>query len=384
MSRNGEIGRWKVKVRASGRVRACRNLCRSLQSRHPRELRRSRRGSVPQTPVGGWPRSLGRGGGVGQVYDQNAKAFDTVVKEYVLAWSILLDDGDPHLALANTVEIQSLSGRTIGLVVLPAHPLRVAWHAAYDNLVLHSRYEQGAAPKQVREELVIAGRAMFPAFLPGLESGRTFVFADTLGFHTVGMVAMMIGSRRQRSRSLREPLGDSESADTAPTVGRQSAQVLGNEILKYIECHDTSKLLRIHALRPGDGLTVARSLGHVQKRSRRAAAADESEEDSQPTAPSFVLELYPSAGQRGVAGRFIAEAREKRRSGAGVVLEDDQWMLESTGLARGWPCPDYGGPANASRTRNRRHTSLSRSTHSNLALFQLIRPGQTDHSSRSV
>jgi hypothetical protein len=27
------------------------------------------------------------------------------------------------------------------------------------------------------------------------------------------------------------------------------------------------------------------------------------------TAPAFVLELYPSEAQRGVAGRFIAEAR---------------------------------------------------------------------------
>ncbi|MGI6420031.1 MAG: ATP-binding protein [Thermoguttaceae bacterium] len=340
VSRNGEIGRWKVKVRASG-ARA------GVPEFVPIAPIETSEGTSSQSP---WERAANAsrrmaekfgtcGGGVGQVYDQNAKAFDTVVKEYVLAWSILLDDGDPHLALANTVEIQSLSGRTIGLVVLPAHPLRVAWHAAYDNLVLHSRYEQGAAPKQVREELSLLDGAMFPAFLPGLESGRTFVFADTLGFHTVGMVADDDREPKAAIAILARALGDSESADTAPTVGRQSAQVLGNEILKYIECHDTSKLLRIHALRPGDGLTVARSLGHVQKRSRRAAAADESEEDSEPTAPSFVLELYPSAGQRGVAGRFIAEAREKRRSGAGVVLEDDQWMLESTGLRGGVAVP---------------------------------------------
>ena len=63
------------------------------------------------------------GGGVGQIYDEKSKAFDTVVKEYLLAWAALLDEGDPSLALANTVEVQSLSGRTIGLIVLPSHPL---------------------------------------------------------------------------------------------------------------------------------------------------------------------------------------------------------------------------------------------------------------------
>ena len=53
------------------------------------------------------------------------------------------------------------------------------------------------------------------------------------------------------------------------------------------------------------------------------------------TAPAVrVLELYPSEAQRGVAGRFIAEAREKRRSGAGVLSPDDYWMLESLSLAR--------------------------------------------------
>ena len=39
-------------------------------------------------------------GGVGQIYDEKSKAFDTVVKEYLLAWAALLDDGDPQLALA--------------------------------------------------------------------------------------------------------------------------------------------------------------------------------------------------------------------------------------------------------------------------------------------
>jgi hypothetical protein len=175
----------------------------------------------------------------------------------------LLDSAEPALALANTVEVQSLSGRTLGLIVLPAHPLRVAWHVGYDNLVLHTRYEQNVKPKQVREELKLLDGAMFPAFLPGLQPGQTFVFADMLGFHAVGMVADDDPEPKATIALLARALGESESADSAPTVGRQSAAVLGNEILKYLECHDTSNLLHIHALRPGDGLTVARALGRV-------------------------------------------------------------------------------------------------------------------------
>ena len=49
--------------------------------------------------------------------------------------------------------------------------------------------------------------------------------------------------------------------------------------------------------------------------------------------------MYPSEEQRGIAGRFIAEARERRRSGAGVVSTDDQWMLESRPLPGGVNMP---------------------------------------------
>jgi hypothetical protein len=339
-SRNGEIGRWRVKVRGSG-ARA------GLPEFVPITLSDTSSGAPGQSL---WDRAVNAsrrlaerfgtcGGGVGQIYDQTAKVFDTVVREYLIAWEKLLDEADPHFALMSTVEIQSLSGRTIGLIVLPANPLRVAWHVAYDNLVLHTRFEQKMSPTQVRDELALLDGAMFPAFLPGLELGKSFVFADTLGFHTVGMVQDDDREPKAAIAILAKALGESESADAAPTVGRQSAQVLGNEICKYIECHITSRLLHIHALRPGDGLTVARSLGHVQKKCRQMSEDEELDGHSQPTTPSFVLELYPSEEQRGVAGRFIAEAREKRRSGAGVLLEEDQWMLESTSLPGGTTLP---------------------------------------------
>ena len=176
-------------------------------------------------------------------------------------------------------------------------------------------------------------------FLPGLDDGSSFVFADTLGFHVVGMVPDCDKEPKASVAILARALGESETADTVPTVGKQSATVLGNEIVKYLECHDTSRLLHIHALRPGDGLTVARSLGRVHERYRRASDEEDLDDDTQRTAPAFVLELYPSEEQRGVAGRFIAEVREKRRSGAGVLSPDDHWMLESLSLPGGVNLP---------------------------------------------
>jgi DNA polymerase III delta prime subunit len=338
-SRSGAIGRWRVRVRTSG-ARAtplefvafeCSESSSGASWRSPWD--RATRASKLMAD-----RFAASGGGVGQIYDEKSKGFEAVVKEYILAWAALLEEGEASLALANTVEIQSLSGRTIGLIVMPGHPMRVAWHVAYDNLVLHSAFEQGASAKDIRKELSLLDGAMFPAFLPGLERGSSFVFADTLGFHVVGMVPDYDQEPKASVAILARALGESQAADGAPTVGKQSAQILGNEILKYIECHDTSRVLSIHALRPGDALTVARSLGRVQDQYQQSGHED-SEEGEAEKSPAFVLELYPSYEQRGLAGRFIAEAREKRRSGAGMLAPEDRWMLESLSLSGGMNLP---------------------------------------------
>ena len=350
-SRQGALGRWRVRVRASG----------------------ERAAAVQFVPAEGgdgtaWGRTVAAsrrlaerfragGGGVSQVHDDRSKSFE-VAKEYLLAWTALLDDGDPELALCNTVEVQSLSGRTIGLIVLPAHPLRLAWLAGYDNLLLHAVFDEGQPPKQVQDELRGLDGAMFPAFLPN-PAGGVFVFADSLGFHAVGMVPDHDREPKAAIAVLASTLGESDSTEATPTVGEQSAAVLGDEIVKYVECHESSRLLRMHALRPGDGLTIARALGRVHR--HYGAAGDEAENEAPEGAdaeaaasPAFSLDLYPSPEQRAIAGRFIAEAREKRRSGAGVLATEDQWMLESISLPSGvalprlrWARKETGDPKTA-------------------------------------
>ena len=332
IDQTGPIGRWCIKVRASGAPAGSAEFVPFDRPQSVSETLWDRAVNASRKMA---ERFASCGGGVGQIYDENAKHYDAVVKEYLLAWSALFEDGHPSLALTNTVEVQSLSGRTIGLIVLPNYPLRVCWHAAYDNLILHAAFQQEMNPKDIREELAILDSAMFPAMLPGLDGKSSFVFADTLGFHAVGMVLDSDKEPKAAIALLARALGESETADIGPTVGKESAQILGNEIFKYFECHATSKLLHVHALRPGDGLTVARSLGCVQRRYSNSSEEEELEEDGRQGAPAFVLELYPSEAQRGIAGRFIAEAREKRRSGAGSLSDKDLWMVESLSLPGG-------------------------------------------------
>ena len=103
ISRGGEVGRWRVKVRASG-ARAGIPEFVPIDGADERAVNASRRMAEKFAACGG---------GIGQIYDQNSKAFDAIVKEYLLAWVTVFETANPALALVNTVEIQSLSGRTL-------------------------------------------------------------------------------------------------------------------------------------------------------------------------------------------------------------------------------------------------------------------------------
>ena len=69
---------------------------------------------------------------------------------------------------------------------------------------------------------------MFPAFLPGLQAhGHSFVFADTLGFHAVGMVRDDDREPKAATAMLVRALGDGDGAESAPTTSNTSAKALG-------------------------------------------------------------------------------------------------------------------------------------------------------------
>ena len=325
--RKGVPGRWRIRVRMSG------------ERVGDPEFVPLRRDSVKEEKV--WARAANAGrrmvdlfadvGGVGQVYDSATPNYRTIVEEYLRSWLALLRLGTPSLALAQTVEVMAQSGDLVGLIVLPAHPLRVAWHSAYDNLALHAVFEEGGKPNAVRDELASLDGATLPAFLPGVKPGSSFVFGDTLGFHAVGMVAAGDPEPKGTLSMLYRALTGQEDGEHAavPTVGSGSAEIIGREIRKYIHSHSTTRILHVHALRAGDGKTVVRALG-------RAAAADggkaaDTEESASENELAYVLEIHPSEKQRkrGIAGRFISEAQEKRRRGAGSVAVEDRWMLTS-------------------------------------------------------
>lgn len=250
--------------------------------------------------------------------------------EYLNAWQTALDSGDPQLALAHTIEVQNPAGRTTGLIVLPSHPMRVAWQSTYDELAYQMRFEEQMPPRRVRNTLGWLDAAHFPFILPGLQPGSYFVFGDVLGLAAVVMVA----DRDREPKSAIATLaacfaGDSERI--VPGLSTNSGDALAREVSHYLDSHPECSVVRVHALRPGDAATVVRALG-------KALVTEPNPEGEPEDGPrlrdvAYQLDLHPTEAQSGTAGAHLVKINQRRRAGVARVPAEDAWSLES--LSRG-------------------------------------------------
>ncbi len=258
------------------------------------------------------------------------------VVDYVNAATAWWESAGPDSALVHTLEVVGLSDQRHGLIVLPTHPLRVAWQQGFDLLAFWHRYEGGVPAAKVTKLLGGLSGAHYPAMLPGLDGSEPFVFADNLGFHAVAMTAADDPEPKATVALLSRLLagGDSDDEESvAPTIGRSAADLLGGEIASYLTLHPDYRRVRVHALRPGDAKPAARALG---KALRKVEEAEDTGDDSTETARlqefsrhAFELELYPADAGKRLCGQFLSTTAERRRSGAGFVPEDDRWLLKS-------------------------------------------------------
>jgi DNA phosphorothioation-dependent restriction protein DptH len=312
VNREGALGRWRLAVRSDGtRVGEAGFVPVASEFGAERLAQQSRQ-------LANW--MAGSQGPLGILYHHEIDALN----KYVLAASDAWQQGAPALTLINTLEVVSLAGRTLGIVVLPIHPLRVAWQQSFDLLVAHHRYEEGLSAAKIEGLLERITGAHYPSFLPGTAPGEAFVFADTLGFHAVALVRTDDPEPKATVALLGRLMGGDESA--APSVGKGSAEALAGELRRYLQLHPHYRRVRVHALRAGDAMPVACALGHALK----AETEGEDGPDDGDNQLCYELDLFPGAEQASTqTGRFLSATAERRRSGAGAVPEGNRWLLES-------------------------------------------------------
>jgi len=317
--RQGQLGRWRLKVRVDG----------------------SEAGPPEFIPAGIEDNGSDRFVRASRVYAEKLAASQgplgilygdaSWVTDYVNAAGAWWESAQPSAVLIHTLEVVELGGASLGAIVLPTHPLRVAWQQAFDLLIMWHRYEGGIVSAQVAKLLATVSSSHIPAFLPGFANGKTLVFADSLGFHAAAMVLADDPEPKSTVALFARLLGGEDSV--APTVGRGAAALLADEIGRYLKLHPETRRVRIQALRAGDGLTVARAVGRALKEVEAENDGVLSEDlGSQGTGRlphAFSLDFYNADIRPEWSGRFLSATAEKRRSGAGGVPEEDRWLLES-------------------------------------------------------
>ena len=325
VEQGGIPGRWRMRVRADGSPAAPPEFIPVQTDRDAsgaRFVQASRAFSA-------WLAKSGLGPLAVLYTDQRP------VVDYVNAAIAWWESAGPESTLIHALEVLGLSGQQHGLVVLPTHPLRVAWQQGFDLLVRWHRYEDGV-PSATRVAKLLGGLpgAHYPAILPGLNNGEPFVFADALGFHAVAMAPVDDPEPKATVALLSRLLGGADfdgEESVAPSIGRSAAELLGGEIASYLRLHPSYRHVRVHALRPGDAKPAARALGKGMGRVESTASLGDQVDEgaSQYAKYAFELELYPAEATKGLCGHFLSATAERRRSGAGYVPEDDRWMLES-------------------------------------------------------
>lgn len=311
---NGDIGRWTVQVRTDGTLAG--DLRFIPCNIHNERLAKA---SLAINKLAVYFK--GMLGCIGISKD--------ALDEYVNAWIAAADNDNPELALINTLEVKSVSDRTIGLIVLPSHPLMIAWHSAYDHLLAYFRYdhELNLKVKNILNICQILDGAYYPAFLPGVKENESFVFGDTLGFYAVAMVSDRDKEPKAAIALLARTLSEGKE-DIIPTVGKSTSDALTEEIYRYMMLHSDYKTIHIHALRPGDGMTIGKALGSILEKLKKA---NNSEDDEIPEIYSdinFALNLYPASEKTDITGRFFQAVSQRRRTGSDIAAQD-AWIFEN-------------------------------------------------------
>jgi hypothetical protein len=315
IARGGTIGHWVQTVRADGSPIGNLEFVELEPADHNATTERARDAS---RKLAG---ELGSAGLLGRVISSGWSVADN----YVNAWEKALDGGDPKLARHGTIEVRTQSGKLVGLLVTPLHPVRFAWHAHYDQVVAHARYEQGMSPSQIQKTVVPIDSAFFPFALPGTKDTRGFVFADVIGFHTIAMT--VDGEREPKAATALLAACLGTGAVSAPSIGAASAAAIARELGHYLDCYggasgERPDLLAIQAWRAGDGMTVARALGIALE----APGFNDDDEAKSPLC--FTLDLFHAPGSSG-AGQFLSTVGQRRRAGGLVLDPRDRWLSDT-------------------------------------------------------
>ncbi len=190
-------------------------------------------------------------------------------RAYLQSYRRALDSSDPQtratlLAMDTLmIHVGTATDEVHGLVLLPTHPLRLAWIAAHDHLLRGwagdvTQSGSSKSNRVSRIDLALVSR-LSPANMP-------FTTVDRNGESLVYAEELTHGSALYLPPDVAEPQAASDAICAAIDVVRDSvdmsatAQSLNDRIRSYRVAHPGIGALRIMAINPGSGATLQRAL----------------------------------------------------------------------------------------------------------------------------
>ena len=155
-------------------------------------------------------------------------------------------------------------GREDAMLVLPTHPLRVAWYAAYADLLGYWEHELCKTPRGRAKllDLALAERLSpvnCPAFVCGADR-TVFLFAQNLRFFWGLALPADARDPARRATDVTRVVGLDEREATLTDL---SPDRVAEEIRAYRAVHPYLTTLRVNVLNPGSGIFVADSIRRV-------------------------------------------------------------------------------------------------------------------------
>jgi DNA phosphorothioation-dependent restriction protein DptH len=206
-----------------------------------------------------------------------------LARGYVQSYRRALDTADAEtrsalLAMDTlTVRVGTATDDVHGLVLLPTHPLRLAWVAAHDQLLRGWAEEVVQAGKSKSDRTSRIDLAMVtrisPANMPFItvdRDGNRFVYAEELTY----------GSALYLPPAVAEPQSASDVICGVVDVIREntdltmSSHSLGDRIHSYRSAHPGTGTLRIMAVNPGSGGVLCKALKPLVLGSQQDGADD--------------------------------------------------------------------------------------------------------------
>jgi len=191
------------------------------------------------------------------------------VRGYVQRYRRALDNADEATRAALlamdtlTVRVVTSAEEVSGLVLLPTHPLRLAWVSAHDQLLRAWADEVAAAGKTKAERIrridIDMVSRLSPANLPFITVGAdstAFLYAEELTYGAALYLPVRITEPQSAADVICSAIDVArDNADLAAT-----AEALRDRIRSYRNAHPGTGTLRIMAINPGSGGVVRRAL----------------------------------------------------------------------------------------------------------------------------